>query len=196
MMPCGDSILGILFLPYPLSPITAVAGGKSFSTPSVPVKSLHYCPSRRWSRREPPLLWQTLFAGHALLGASNQPGGSTPLVEAGRRGMGFDVSSVNHQHLWISTSGSGASGGSAESGGSAASDADNSEKIRSKPPLSHQRRQRLSRILWGPSAGGASTQHRPLRVTGMMPLNTLRPSTCFTPRSLGKRGGCDQPALR
>ncbi len=34
--------------------------------------------------------------------------------------------------------------------GSAASDADNSEKIKSKTPLSHQRRQRLSRVLWGP----------------------------------------------
>ena len=40
----------------------------------------------------------------------------------------------------ISTSGSGASGGSAASGDSAESDADNSEKIRSKTPLSHQRR--------------------------------------------------------
>ena len=45
--------------------------------------------------------------------------------------------------------------------GSAASDADNSEKIKSKTPLSHQRRQRLSRVLWGPSAAGASTQRRP-----------------------------------
>ena len=24
-----------------------------------------------------------------------------PFVEAGRRGMGFDVSGVNHQHLWL-----------------------------------------------------------------------------------------------
>ena len=43
----------------------------------------------------------------------------------------------------IRTSGSGASGGSAESSGSGASDADNSEKISSKTPLSDQRRQRL-----------------------------------------------------
>ena len=30
-----------------------------------------------------------------------QSGGGTPLVEAGRRGTGFDVSGVNHQHLWL-----------------------------------------------------------------------------------------------
>ena len=71
-------------------------------------------------------------AGHAPLGATNQGGGHPPFVEAGRRGMGFDVSGVI-----ISTSGSGASGGSAES------DADNSEKIRSKTPLPEQWRQRL-----------------------------------------------------
>ncbi len=34
------------------------------------------------------------------LGTTNQAG-DTPLVEAGRRGMGFDVSGVNHQHLWL-----------------------------------------------------------------------------------------------
>ena len=27
--------------------------------------------------------------------------GDPPFVEAGRRGMGFDVSGVNHQHLWL-----------------------------------------------------------------------------------------------
>ena len=86
----------------------------------------------------------------------------------------------------ISTSGSGASGSSAES------DADNSEKISSNTPLSHQRRQRLSRFLWA----GASTQRRPFCMTGMMPLNTLRSSTRFPPPSLGKRGGCQQPAPR
>ncbi len=32
--------------------------------------------------------------------ATNQAGG-TPLVEAGRRGMGFDVSGVNHQYIWL-----------------------------------------------------------------------------------------------
>ncbi len=72
------------------------------------------------------------LAGHALLGATNQAGAPPLLLRAARRGMGFDVSGVK-----LSTSGSGASGGSAES------DADNSEKIRSNTPLSHQRRQRL-----------------------------------------------------
>ena len=27
--------------------------------------------------------------------------GGAPFVEAGRRGMGFDVSGVDHQHLWL-----------------------------------------------------------------------------------------------
>ncbi len=27
--------------------------------------------------------------------------GGPPFVEAGRRGMGFDVSGVNHQHPWL-----------------------------------------------------------------------------------------------
>ncbi len=58
------------------------------------------------------------LAGHVPLGATHQAGG-TPLVEAARRGMGFDVSGVKP----LSTSGAAASGGSAES------DADNSEKI-------------------------------------------------------------------
>ena len=40
------------------------------------------------------------LAGHAPLGATNQAGGH-PLVGAGRRGMGFDVSGVNHQDLWL-----------------------------------------------------------------------------------------------
>ena len=48
--------------------------------------------------------------------------------------MGWALMSVAST---ISTSGSGASGRSGES------DADNSEKIRSDTPLSHQRRQRL-----------------------------------------------------
>ena len=38
------------------------------------------------------------------LGATSQTG-DTPLVEAGRRGMGFDVSGVNHQDLWLRTIG-------------------------------------------------------------------------------------------
>ncbi len=65
------------------------------------------------------------------LGATNQAGG-TPLVEAGRRGMDFDVSGVNHQDLWLCSI-----------GWLWASDADNSEKISSKTPLSHQHRNRL-----------------------------------------------------
>ena len=40
------------------------------------------------------------LAGHAPLGATDQVGG-TPLVEAGRRGMGFEISGVNHQDLWL-----------------------------------------------------------------------------------------------
>ena len=39
------------------------------------------------------------LAGHAPL--VHQSGGGTPLVEAGRRGMGFDASGVNHQDLWL-----------------------------------------------------------------------------------------------
>ncbi len=38
------------------------------------------------------------LAGHALLGTTNQAG---PLIEAGRRGIGFDVSGVNHQDRWL-----------------------------------------------------------------------------------------------
>ena len=71
------------------------------------------------------------LAGHAPLGATNQAGG-TPLLRLDAVGWALtSVASI------ISTSGSGASGGSAES------DADNSEKIRSKTPLSDQRRKRL-----------------------------------------------------
>ncbi len=71
-------------------------------------------------------------AGHAPLGATNQAGGTPPLLRLDTVGWALmSVASI------ISTSGSGASGGSAES------DADNSEKIRSKTPLSDQWRQRL-----------------------------------------------------
>ncbi len=38
------------------------------------------------------------LAGYAPLGATDQAGG-TPLVEAGHRGMGFEISGINHQHL-------------------------------------------------------------------------------------------------
>lgn len=41
------------------------------------------------------------LADHAPLGTTQSGGGHTSLVEAGRRGMGFDVSGVNHQHLWL-----------------------------------------------------------------------------------------------
>ncbi len=71
------------------------------------------------------------LAGHAPLGATNQAGG-TPLLRLDA--VGWALMSVASS---ISTSGSGASGGSAET------DADNSEKIRSKTPLSHQWRKRL-----------------------------------------------------
>ncbi len=77
---------------------------------------------------------------------------------------------------------------SVSTSGSGASDADNSEKISSKTPLSHQRRQRLSRVLWGPSAAGASTQRTPFCMTGMMLLNTFLSSTRFPPCSLGNKG--------
>ncbi len=40
------------------------------------------------------------LAGQAPLGPTNQAG-APPLVEAGHRGMDFDVSGVNHQHLWL-----------------------------------------------------------------------------------------------
>ena len=82
-------------------------------------------------------------------------GGHPPLLRLDA--VGWALMSVAST---ISTSGSGASGGSAESGGPGTSDADNPEKISSKTPLSHQRRQRLSMVLWGPSAAGASTQCR------------------------------------
>ena len=64
------------------------------------------------------------LAGHAPLGAA----GGTPPPLLRRDAVGWALMSVASI---ISTSGSGAS------------DADNSEKIRSKTPLSHQRRQRL-----------------------------------------------------
>ena len=72
------------------------------------------------------------LAGHAPLGATNQAGGTPPLLRL--HAVGWALMSVASI---ISTSDSGASGGSAES------DADNSEKISSKTPLSHQRWQQL-----------------------------------------------------
>ncbi len=84
-----------------LPPITVATGGRFLRTTSAPVKSLH-CPSRRWSRRRPPLLLQTpwsLLIMPPLVPPIRQ--GAPPFVEAARRGMGFDVSGVNHQHLWL-----------------------------------------------------------------------------------------------
>ena len=71
-------------------------------------------------------------AGHAPLGATSQAGGNPPLLRLDA--VGWALTSVASS---ISTSGSGVSGGSAES------DADHSEKISLKTPLSHQWRQRL-----------------------------------------------------
>ncbi len=39
-------------------------------------------------------------AGHAPL-CDPSDGVQIPLVEAGCRGMGFEISGVNHQHLWL-----------------------------------------------------------------------------------------------
>ncbi len=93
------------FVPViPFSPITVAAGGRSLSSTSAPVKSLHF-PSLRWSRRGPPLLWQTPWS--LLVMPPLVPPirwGAPHLVEAGRRGMGFnvsDVSGVKHQDLWL-----------------------------------------------------------------------------------------------
>ena len=91
------------------------------------------------------------LAGHAPLGATNQAGGTPPVLR--RDAVGWALMSVASI---ISTSGSGASGSSAES------DTDNSEKIGSKTPLSHQRRQRLSRVLWGAIDGQGIHPAQPL----------------------------------
>ncbi len=71
------------------------------------------------------------LAGHAPLGATNQAGAPPLLRLDALRWALSSVASI------ISTSGSMASDGSV------ASDADNLEKVRSKTPLSDQRRQRL-----------------------------------------------------
>ncbi len=100
-MPCWASILRISSLPYPWSPSIAAAGARSLRTPSAPVKSLH-CPSPRWSRRGPPLLWQTPWNVLVMPPWCHQSGGDQiPLVEAGHRGMGLGISGVNHQDPWL-----------------------------------------------------------------------------------------------
>ncbi len=50
---------------------------QSLRTPSAPVKSLH-CPSRRRSRREPPLLWQTPWSLLVMSPWYDQSGGGHP----------------------------------------------------------------------------------------------------------------------
>ncbi len=68
----------------------------------ISTSALH-CPSRRRSRRGPPLLWQTprsLLVTPPLAPPIRR--GHPPFVdEAGRCGMGFDVSGINHQGLWL-----------------------------------------------------------------------------------------------
>ncbi len=81
------------FVPViPLIPNHHGSRRQSLSNTSAPAKPLH-CPSRRWSRRGPPLLWQTPWSllGHTPLGATNQAG-APPFIEAGRRGIGFETS--------------------------------------------------------------------------------------------------------
>ena len=82
--------------------------------------------------QEATLLPQTPWSLLVMPPWYDQSGGGAPLLRLDAVGWALmSVASI------ISTSGSGASGSSAES------DADNSEKIRSKTPLSHQQRQRL-----------------------------------------------------
>ena len=93
---------------------------------SAPVKSLH-CPSRRWSRRGPPLLRQTPWSLLAIppLAPPIRRGGTPPLLRLDA--VGWALTSV--VSIITRTSGSGASGGSG------ASDADNSERSDDQPPL-------------------------------------------------------------
>ena len=82
------------------SPITAAAGGRfedPMSTSEVAALPLTQVGSRVGDHLccEDPME----LAGHAPLGATDQAG--TPPVEAGRPGMGFEISGVNPQHLWL-----------------------------------------------------------------------------------------------
>ena len=95
---------------------------------------------RRWGRRGRFLLWQTIWSLLVMPPWCHQSGGGAPPLLR-LDAVGWAVRSVASS---IRTSGSGASGGSAES------DADNSEKIRLKTSLSHQRLQQLQRVLWRP----------------------------------------------
>jgi hypothetical protein len=60
--------------------------------------------------------------------------------------------------------------------------------IRAKTPIAPHRFQRLERGLAGPHSAGASRQHKPLRLTKVMPLKTRRSSTQGQPWLLGKKG--------
>ncbi len=83
---------------YPPSPQPQAA---VLANTSAPVKSLH-CPSRRWSRRGPPLLWQTPWSLLVM----------PPLLRLDAVGWALmSVASI------ISTSGSAESGGSGASRG-------------------------------------------------------------------------------
>ena len=86
----------------PLIPHHRSSRWQVFSTPSAPVKSLH-CPSRRWSRRRPPLLPQAPWSLLVMPPWCHQSGGGggCPLVEAGCRGMGFEGRGINHQDIWL-----------------------------------------------------------------------------------------------
>ncbi len=104
--------------------------------------------------------------------------GGTPLVEAGRRGMGFDVSGVNHQHLWLW--GIGWLWG-----------------IRCWQLGKDQRKNTLvspaaatvvEGFVWAIGDRGIHPGQPPFCMTGMMPRNTLRLSTRFPSRSLGNKG--------
>ena len=69
-------------------------------TTSAPVKSLH-CPSAGGVAGDHLCCYRPHGACWSCPPWCHQSGGGHPLVEAGRRGMGFDVSGVNHQHLWL-----------------------------------------------------------------------------------------------
>ncbi len=99
-----DALLGqhlADFIPViPLIPNHRGHRRASLSTPSAPVKSLH-CPSGGGAvgdhlccRRPHGACWS------CPPWCADQAGG-TPFVEAGRCGMGFAISGINRQHLWL-----------------------------------------------------------------------------------------------